>query len=329
MKRKSFLPLFIVVAFLGIFSACKKDDDNPQEPVQKDPLDQQFKTYNEDAHNYKAESDAADSDINASLTSTSLGRLPQGVINPFSALPCGCTSIDSTQIANKILIYHFSDIDSNGDTIYCGTNPRRTRSGDIKVQLMPGHNSWSEIGAVLEFTYIDYKVTRSKDLKFINFNGAKSLTNINGNNWLAFFTGTGNLKYKERAYNVQVSFSSGLTATWNTAHMSEWSYVPTTQVVTFNAIGDTSISTYNNVSAWGVNRFGHNFITNYNSPWTSNTFCGLWFPKSGELVHYVNNSTFTITLGVDAAGNTAGGCPYGFKVVWVGPSGTNTLVLPY
>jgi hypothetical protein len=309
MKKQLLSILFMCGLSAALIVSCKKD---------KTELDSQTQQFNTDANNYKSESDQADDDINNSLRDfPAFGK----VTAPASSPLCGAT-IDTTQLANNILTFNF-------DSITPCFSPSRTRSGSIKVELINGVH-WSDINAVLKITYINFRIVRLSDNKSVMFNGIKTLKNLNGNNWLGFLFGTATLKYQERAFNIAVTFDNA-SATWNTAHITEWSYTPASQKITFTAIGDTSLNGYSNVSAWGVNRFGKNFTTNYNSQIVSNTYCGLWRPNSGELVHHVDNADYTLTLGVDQSGNpTTLDCAYGYKVAWTSTNGVaGSIILSY
>lgn len=138
-------------------------------------LDAQAKQHNEDNDRCKNASDGANDDVNAALDQVpSMGR---GIRRPavIAATPCGFT-IDSSQLASKILTLNFDGVTS------CGS-PSRIRAGQIKVQLTQG-NHWAETGAVLT-TYINFKVTYfvNNQPHTVNFNGVKTLENVNGHNW--------------------------------------------------------------------------------------------------------------------------------------------------
>jgi hypothetical protein len=147
---KTIRPLLtILFSTLILLTACKKDKttdhaDNPQ-------LDANVNQFNSDANYYKSESDQADNDINNSLSEIpAFGRLSGGASILSSPL-CGVT-IDSSQIASKILFYNF-------DGITPCFSPSRTRGGQIKVQLTAGSH-WSDPNAVLTMTYTNFKLTR-------------------------------------------------------------------------------------------------------------------------------------------------------------------------
>ena len=312
-----FLVVCLAVAAVS-FTSCRKDKNDIKDAT----LDAQFKQFNDDNQFANGEIDQADNDINGAL-----GDIPAfgKIANVQSSPLCGVT-IDTSQIAQKIVFFNF-------DGVTPCFSPSRTRSGQIKVQLTSG-NLWSDVNAVLTLTYINFKITRLYDNRNIMFNGIKTLKNLNGNNWIGFFLGTASLKYQARAYNVAVEFDNGAaSATWNIARVTEWTYDgsgPLSPKINFTANGDTAMNGYNHVDGWGINRFGYGYTTYYTTPIVSNTYCGLWRPNSGQLIHDVNNSIFTLTLGVDQNGNpTPYNCAYGFKVMWQVNGNTYVRVLTY
>lgn len=311
MKKAKMLAMAAGILSLAFIYSCKKDKDDDVQ------LDAQSRQHNEDSNNYKSETDQADSDINGALENVSgFGRGAGVMSSPL----CGCT-IDSSQLAQKILYFNFDG------TTWC-FSPSRKRSGQIKAELTSG-NLWSDPGAVLTLTYINFKVTFSNN-RFIMFNGVKTLKNINGNNWLGFILGTATLKYQSRAFNVNVSFDDGSSAVWNTAHVTEWSYTPAQTKITFTATGDTSLNGYSNVQGWGTNRYGYSFTSYFNSTLRSDTYCGLWRFSAGEWVHQVNGATLALTLGVDENGTpTPNTCGYGYKVTWQYDGKTYSIVISY
>ena len=312
MKKQIILLVSITILSTG-FYACKKEDQQA--------LDAKTKQFNDDSNNFKAESDQADNDVNNTINEIpAFGRGAGVVSSPL----CGVT-IDSSQLVQKILFFNF-------DGITPCFSPSRTRSGQIKVQLTTGSN-WHMAGSVLTLTYNNFKITRLSDNKSILFNGTKTLTNVNGHNWLTFLAGTSTFKYRSRAYNVNVTYNDGSTAVWNQTCITEWLYTPTgnhAPYLTFTSNGDSTVNSYSNSSMWGTNRYGEAFITYYTTPIISNTYCGLWRPNSGELIHHVNTSDFALTLGVDQSGNaTTLNCAYGYKVSWTINGNSNSVVLSY
>ena len=115
MKKSSFIVLLAFVFASLFFTACipgKKDNK----------LDEKTQQFNKDANMVKAEGDQIDNDINNALNDIpSMGGRKDGI---ESSPLCGCT-IDSSQLANKILFFNF-------DGITPCFSPSRTRSGDRK-----------------------------------------------------------------------------------------------------------------------------------------------------------------------------------------------------
>ncbi len=311
--------LLLTSALLGMsLSSCKKDE---KEDAQ---LNEEFRQFNDDSNDYKNENDQVDDDVNNTVGESSLGRFAGVQSSPL----CGVT-IDSSQIAQKILFFNFDGVTS------C-FSPSRFRSGTIKVQLTTGNN-WGDIGSVLTLTYINFKVTKQSNNKWIKFNGVKTLKNVYGHDWLGFISGTASIDYESRAFNVNVEYDNGQTAIWNHARQSSWSFADNgapngIDLFNFECNGDTSLNGYSAVDSWGTNRFGQPFTTYYNNDWNSDTYCGLWRPTSGQLTHVVNSSNFVLTLGVDPSGNPITNpdlCAYGYKVNWTVNGNTQVAVLSY
>ncbi|MBL0340414.1 MAG: hypothetical protein IPP71_05480 [Bacteroidetes bacterium] len=315
MKRTLYVSLLVVVLSTMVITSCKKkEDENPA-------LDSQAKQFNDDSQFYKGEIDQVDNDINNALSE--IPTFGKGV-NTLSSPLCGVT-IDSSQIAQKILFFNF-------DGITPCFSPSRTRAGQVKVQLTSG-TFWSDVNAVLTMTFTNFKVTRLYDNRSITFNGIKTLKNINGNDWIGFLLGNATLKYQERAFNIQVTYDNGAGAIWNSARMTQWSYNPTGPLspkINFTVNGDTTLNGYADVDSWGVNRFAQIFTTYYTVPLVSNTYCGLWRPNAGQLTHHLSNSDYNLILGVDQNGNpTPYNCAYGFKISWTVNGNTYVSIISY
>lgn len=314
--RNTNLFIFILPGIL-LFNSCRKNEN----PVMPDP-DSQFVQNDSDNRFQRDEADQADNDINEALKDIP-GFGKTGGVTAVSPL-CG-VSIDSSLISQKILFFNF-------DGVTPCFSPSRTRSGQIKVQLTAGA-TWSDAGAVLTLTYTNFKITRLTDNKWVMFNGIKTLTNVNGHNWLGLLSGTASHVYRERAYNVDVDFINGASAIWNSARLTTWTYTPSSPVgpkLTFQCTGDTTVNGKANVDMWGVNRFGNDFVTYFISPWNSNSYCGFWRPVSGTRNHEVNGNEFRLDLGVDQSGNTSTvNCAYGYKVTWTVNGNSYSRVYSY
>lgn len=307
--------ILLSAAGLGLllnFTACVKKNSE---------LDAAISQHNQDANTYKAELDQTDSDINNVLRGNSGFNKLDETAGALSSPLCGCT-IDSTDMAQKILYFNF-----DGQTPCF--SPSRTRSGQIKVELISGLH-WDDQGAVIRQTFTNYKITRMADNKSITFNGVKTLENVNGNNWLSVLLGGSILKYRERALGLAVNFDNGQQATWNSARITEWSYTPGLGTIKFKAYGDTALNSYQNVDSWGLNRYQQPFTTYYTQPVISDTYCGLWRFTGGELVHRLQDTDYTLTLGVNQNGGpSTTACAYGFKVSWTANGTSQSAVFSY
>ncbi len=309
--------ILFALTIVGVsLQSCKKDEKEAQ-------LNEEFKQFNDDSNDFKNENDQVDDDVNNGVSETSIARYARVHSDPL----CGVT-IDSSQLAQKILFFNF-------DPAYSCFSPSRTREGTIKVQLTSG-NYWSDANSVLTLTYMDFKVTKQSNNKWIRLNGVKTLRNVNGHDWLGFLNGTASISYESRAFNIAVEYDNGQTAVWNSARQSEWNYNATgtpnnLPMFYFSCNGDTALNGYNTVDSWGTNRFGQPFTTYYSNAWNSDSYCGFWRPTSGQLTHVVNNANFVLTLGVTPSGSPANAatCAYGFKVDWTVNGNTQTAILSY
>ena len=314
--KKLIIYLGVLLLASSIVTSCKKRE-------KEIAMDEETKQFNEDANDIKSESDNVDNDINSSINNTSLGGRTSA---SYSSELCGVT-IDSSQIANKILFYNF-----DGSTPCF--SPSRTRGGQIKVELING-NSWKDVGAVLKLTYINFKIIKLSNNKSIQFNGVKTLKNVNGINWFTFLTSASNFKFQSRALNVNVTFENGDQAIWNSARITTWDYIAANVTpgipygyVKFTSNGDTIRNNVSNIDSWGTNRNGQIFQTYYQSPWVSNSYCGFWRPVSGNLSHQVGIYNLGLQLGVNQNGDPSTlNCAYGYKVSWTPLGGTVQTVI--
>lgn len=311
--------LFVAILFGTTIVSCG---------LLKNLLDSKIEQHNEDSNTYKAELDQVDSDINDALSDIEGFGKTDYHEEVFSSPLCGVT-IDCTDVAQGILYFNFDG------TTPC-FSPSRTRSGQIKVELING-NAWSNQGAVIEQTFIDFRVVHLASGRSIEFDGVKTLKNLDGHDWIQFVLGQTEFAYESRSTDMTVTFDNGATADWNHARTITWSYHPAGsnpdipyQYIGFEATGDTTLNGTSGIDSWGTNRFGSEFVTYYNQPLLSNTYCGLWRFNSGELVHEVNGDDYTLKLGVDQNGNPASGtCAYGFEVSWNVGNNSNSQVFSY
>lgn len=312
----------MTIAGLGLalsFSSCKRV---------KELLDPNIEQHNEDSNDLKTEMDQIDDDINDVINDMPGFGKTDETDQVFSSAMCGAT-VDTSEIDQNILYFNFDG------TTPC-FSPSRTRSGQIKVELTGGDH-WYEAGAQLTQTFTDFKITRLSDDRSIEFDGVRTLENVNGYDWWEFLQGNQNILYRARMVGMDVTFDNNQTALWSTARTAQWAYTPNANdpdipvaYLTFTANGDTAIDGHANTDSWGVNRYGSDFVSYLNSAVTSNSYCGYWRPILGEWVHEVDNNEYTLTLGVDQEGNVSTlDCAYGYKVAWEINGEANEQVFSY
>lgn len=308
------IPMFVIVVL--VCTSCKP---KAKTTTTADPNSSQ---HNEDVQNTKAESDNSNTDINSALTGTS----GFGKNNAAEAISiCGATIDSSHQHdATPYLLINF-----DGSTV-CSAPPR-TRSGQVKVELITG-NAWTDAGAQVRVTYTNYKVTfTTHNNAFVTFNGTKLLTDVNGIDWIAVYLGQ-SVQLRERTYGMTVTFENGAIASWNSARLSTWAFSATNLGITATVNADSTSPTGKHIDSWGQTRFGTNFTTEMVIPWQSNSICGWWAPTQGEYTSTTDDFTVTAQLGLDGNGNAiTSGCASNFRLSWtLTASGTSgSLVLAY
>jgi len=315
-KLKGIAP--IILAATLMLSSCikKKDNDTNTDPARQ---------HNEDVNNTKSESDNVNTDINNVLKDAPGFNKKEGTA---AYNICGGTVDDSHQYDATPTLY----INFDGSTA-CGS-PARKRGGQIKLELVQGAR-WSDAGAVLRVTHINYKVTFvNLDNHYLVFNGIKYLTNMTQVNWGTYaLTGNASLQVKERSYDMMVTFENGATESWNCARLTTVDITAYSTIqVTVNA--DT-VMNGKNIDSWGMTRFNTNFVTEMITPWKSGTTCGWWRPTQGKYTSTTDKFTVTATAGVNQQGVpvTTGCGAYGYFLEWQYNDGTNTasgdLVINY
>ena len=133
-----------------------------------------------------------------------------------------------------------------------------------------------------------------------------------------------------------ITSSDGMSITFDDNTQRTWK-VATRRVFTYNngivltITGNNMIDNTEGVAEWGINRFGHEFMTSITQPLVIRQDCAFRL-TSGEVKHE-GVGTATATLCLDANGNPTS-CPgtghYYLKLAWTGPRGnTGTTILPY
>ena len=129
---------------------------------------------------------------------------------------------------------------------------------------------------------------------------------------------------------LSVTFDNGSQRTWRVAKRRTFTY---TNGIVVTTIGTHTDGTTTNISEWGVNRFGNNFVTVISQPMVIRQDCNFRL-VSGQVSHQRLNATAVVTFGLDANGNPTT-CPgigmsFYYKLVWTGANGVvRTFISPY
>lgn len=305
------------------FIACKKSTSNAVAIEEAT----QARVQSDDAAMVDGETETADDDVNnAAATSERFcgsGNIFSGSFNLADATITNAAA----GTANRITI------------TYNGTSnpnlPCRKRTGTITIELISG-TRWVDVGAVLKYTFTNFKVENTCTNRSVTINGERYVTNVKGGNLFRLNNHTvDSLQHKVRtgSTGLEATFtdSSGTkTAIWNIARNTVIKNLGNTYF--FTASGDTTLNGYVNTASWGSTRFGSAYQTVYSTSVKANTTCRLWKPTSGEVVHYVGNFSSTIKFGLNALGNLVGvgDCATHFRVTWLASNGlSNTNLLAY
>lgn len=330
---------------LLLFSSCKKDEKEVTPTTSDRSKADDAAARNEFNRVY----DIAEEVFNSSEYDNSTGS------RVAYTLPCGNVTLNAQNFT----------IDYSNSTT-CGS---RVLSGTVAVELLAGHTKFSEQGAVLKFTFTNYKVLYTNSNQALTYNGTAYVTNTSGGKLLDLFTMATTVEHKVRA-TLEVTFDTSSTATpvsrtWNVFRKKTFESTGAGTGISLTLTGDTSSTdnsyingTYNSISEYGFNREGKKFINDVTQDflWENcgTTVSGPYKLKTGSVTHtaYLGNfipiiytdayATFTATAGVMGTAGTPSGVVVnncnsnGYNVSWTirdGVSGTPTTIgsafLPY
>lgn len=308
MKTRKTYPLLTLLlgAFLVLaLNGCKKDED----PEVYSGAEE--RTHSADESQMSTETDQVLSETEDLYALGSAGMGGSGKTSMM--VPCGAT-LDSVP-ATKTYILTFDG------TTAC-VNGTRTRQGTITLQLVTG-NQWQDVGAELQITYTNYKVTRLSDGKTLTLNGTHTIVNTTGG-LVPQMQDSGPNIIRNVTGNLALTFDDATQRTWNVSVQRTWTKA--NGVWTVSTAGQGTAGGHSNLSQWGTTRFGGLFYVETQQPVVANSTCGWFKPISGRKLHHRPVRSVTVTLGVDANGNanTSSNCAYGFKVEWVNTNSGNT-----
>ena len=308
MKKKLVLPLIALsVAALFTIGGCKKSTNNETDYSSDFTIQTDEQTF------VSSEDDLASNDANAVVeedTEFAGGRTG----NPI----CGATITRSTTNTSKVLTIAY-----NGQNCNLG----RLRTGEI-ILTMPKQNRWKDAGSQISLTYKNFKIVRTSDNKSIVLNGTKTITNVTG----------GEIRNIPLLRTITHTITSNaITITFSDSTRREWQ-IAKERVFTFNngliiSTGGTyNNGTVSNISEWGINRLGKQFITQITEPLVIRQDCAFRL-VSGKIQYSNMERPITITFGLNANG-VATSCPatgsYFYKIEWTGIlNGAHSIIRSY
>jgi hypothetical protein len=306
-------PVLILALFSIIFISCKKDS-KPAESTNE------LTAHADDQNRVSTQIDAASNDVSVSLESYGAysGRLQNPP--PVFAYDDATATFDSTSNPKKITITY------NGST---SSHPSFSRTGTVVVSMASGVR-WKDQGAVVTVSYQNLKIKRTIDNKSITINGSHTIINASGGLLIMLpFSSPGQSVTHTIGGSLIITFDDNTQRTWQVATRRVFTFSNNNFVLTIT--GNNTIGNTEGVTEWGINRFGHEFVTSIKQPLVIRQDCAFRL-TSGQIQHE-GFGTAVASFGLDANGNPTS-CPgtgnYYFKLTWTGPNGaTASATLPY
>ena len=298
----------ITLAVFTTFTACKKESTPSTDSTTE------MATHADDQNQVSGQIDAVAND--ASLAIESSATFSGRVENPPFSVCDATVAFDSASSPRKLTI------------TYAGTscNGSYKRTGTVVVS-MPAGVHWKDQGATITVTYQNLKVTRLSDNKSVTINGSHTITNVSGG-LLFNLSNQQSITHTVGSSGMSITFDDGSQRTWQVATRRVFTY---DNGIVLTITGNYSNGNTEGIAEWGVNRFGHEFMTTITTPLVIRQDCAFRL-TAGEVKH-TGFGTATATFGLDASGNPTT-CPgtghYYFKLTWTGPNGaTASATLPY
>lgn len=302
-----------------VFTSCKKKKEFKNEDGQSSV----------DNRDVQSENDAAMNDINDIVASSSLKGKNAGMYQAAGVTGSVCgVAIDSVNINTGTILLNFQGITCNN----------RTRTGKIRLTVLDFPNKeWKDAGAVMKVDFINYRVTRASDGKFVELNGSENIVNVSGTTWwdLLFTSAHSSIitEVKENG-GVTVTFSDNKTALYHINRRITYSWI---SGFTFQCMaeGIGSHESLSNLENYGTTRDGDAFTSQVTTPIVWNTTCGWWAPTQGAVDIKVDSKEFNlkVTFAVDKDGNPVAvapnSCAYGWKVEWKHKNKTKNKIFGY
>lgn len=316
----------ILFAMVVLFAACKKKEDPKpkEEATTPAPVETPDGQNESDNREVQSENDVAVGEINDLISSSKRVSGRSASPQETSAL---CFTVDSVKISKDTMLLLYNGVTCNN----------RTRTGKIMLTWQHGAK-WSVAGTVIKVEYLNYKVVRASDQKWIELNGTQLLTNVSGGNWFhLLFVANTTLVNTVTGTNLNVKFHDGKTAVYNINRKITYTYPGGTfpnGVLTAKAEGIGSSGSLNNLENYGTARNGDVFTSQVTTPIIWNATCGGAVLQGVVNVNNVTkNASLKFTYGVDTNGNPvsvgANQCPYGWKLEWTASGNSFSKVFGY
>lgn len=276
MKTLNFLrSTFLLFAVAGmVLSGCRKDND---ETINTDNLKQTSK----DEVTLRAADDMVTNDANRILSG--------GGSKSLLWVPCNAT-LDSTFVIADTVTYI---ITYNG--LNCEGNYHR--AGTVEVHKYVNQH-WSDVGAKVFVKFIDFKITRVSDNRWVIVNGHKSFTNVSGGTLHQLGTTLSSVTHTAMG-SLSATLDDNTTRVWNIARQRVYTGTEGALVVSLTGLG--SADGYTGLESWGVNRHGDQFYHSITSPVIIKEAC-TWDPVYGGGVISIpaEDITANVTFGYDS-----------------------------
>jgi hypothetical protein len=252
------------------------------------------------------EMDAITNEINVPLEATITGQQETGMV-------CSATIVYDTTGSQKKLTITYNGDDCPG---------YRSRKGVVELSI-PAGVRWNEPGAAITVSYLNLKITRNSDKRYITINGTHTIVNTSGGIMMQLLFGKPSITHTITSNNMNVTFDDGSQRLWQVARQRVYT------LLNGGSVTITGIHQQGNqsgIAEWGTDRFGKSFSTSITKPLVISGLCQYRL-VSGELKHERALSTAVLSFGLNAQGAAQTDCPVGsyyYKLSWTAIAG-NTL----
>jgi hypothetical protein len=247
MKKLVNLSVLSSVAFMLLFTSCKKDEE----------IDKKVETGTTLKQNDQSGSSEADQgieDVN-NIISNNIGNGGPAQRVAAYDLPCGVVKIDSSASTNGKKIYRVQ----YGSNTPCGY---KKKSGEISFNLINGTH-FRDSNAVVAVTFKDYVVEVLATNQTVKLNGTIYTTNLTGGYVWQTILDPSSQYYKSSISHrlrgtFQITYHNGEVRSRSYYQLRTWTSLNSWQGLSFTADGDTTIGGVK------VSETGKTYEGNYN-----------------------------------------------------------------